>query len=551
MNRWVPLAWIAMITAASSLLYFHQLDSSPPYLSIDEVFQARDAVVLAATGRNLTGQFLPLYFPDPGLPAGRDPIFIYLTAAILRIVPFSHGALRAASAGAGVLNVVLIFLVAREMFGRTAPAVVAAVMLMLTPAHFLQSRIGHNQIGTVTAGLAWLLFLVRYFNTNDRRDASLASFCLGLGMYTYASGLVIMPVYFLLTLAVIRRHQRDAPARALRAAVIGFALAFLPLALWYLLHAERATQLVLNYTRGEYNKGLGLKGFVGGAAISHLDAWWDCYNPDKLFFSGDPDLRFSTRTAGYFLLSASVPIVAGIWSEKRRRPELWLVLVSGLVLAPFPAALVSGSEIKRWLTFIPFAVLLAAGGAQRLFAGGQRVVRALGLALVLIARWVTPLPSAVLLGAGGLAWIFARRPIAAKACIAALAIVGAIQVQEFLGYYFNQYRVDSSDYYGGNLPGAIREVVAISAIGDCVLLDSRVYYLEDQFDLYTRAFRRTDLADHSSWLNPDADVILRPTCRGTTALALDGDLRFAGWHSTRIAELNGTVRLTVYRREPS
>ena len=107
-------------------------------------------------------------------------------------------------------------------------------------------------------------------------------------MYIYASGLVIMPVYFLLTLAVIRRHQGDASARALRAAVTGFVLAFLPLALWYVLHPERATQLVLNYTHGEYNKGLGLKGFVGAAAISHLDAWWDCYNPDKLFFPGTP-----------------------------------------------------------------------------------------------------------------------------------------------------------------------------------------------------------------------------------------------------------------------
>jgi 4-amino-4-deoxy-L-arabinose transferase-like glycosyltransferase len=517
----------------------------------DEQFQARDAVVLAATGRNLTGQFLPLYFPDPGLPAGRDPIFIYLTAAVLRLVPFSHSALRAASAGAGVLNVVLIFLVAREMFGRTAPAVVAAVMLMLTPAHFLQSRIGHNQIGTVTAGLAWLLFLFRYFNRDDRRNLYLAAFCLGLGMYTYASGLVIMPVYFLVTLAVVHRHEPNASARALRATVTGFALAFLPLALWYLVHPERATQLVLNYTHGEYNKDLGLKGFAGAAAISHLDAWWDCYSPDKLFFSGDPDMRFSTRTAGYFLLAASVPMVAGIWSEKRRRAELWLVLVSGLMLAPFPAALVSGSEVKRWLTFIPFAVLLAAGGAQRLFEGGRRIVRVMVVALVLIARWVTPLPSAALVALAGLSWIFARRPVTARACTAALAIVGAIQVQAFLGYYFNQYGADSSDYYGGNLPGAIREVIAISAIGDCVLLDSRVYYVEDQFDLYTRALRRTDLADHSSWLNPDGEVILRPTCRGTTALALDGDRRFAGWHSTPIAELNGTVRLTVYRRDRS
>src|SRR5262249_22175950 len=136
MNRAGKWLWVALLSAAASWLYFQRLGSSTPYLSIEEVFQARDAVVLSTTGRNLSGELLPIYSPDPGAPLGREPIWVYLGATLLRFLPFSEALIRAPSAFSGVLNVVLMFIIVQEIFGSTTLAAVAAAMLMLTPAHF-------------------------------------------------------------------------------------------------------------------------------------------------------------------------------------------------------------------------------------------------------------------------------------------------------------------------------------------------------------------------------------------------------------------------------
>ena len=204
------MMWMGLLAVGAAFLYLARLDSMPAYLSIEEVSQAREAVIFAAPGPD-RGQSPP---PDIAHDsrAGRDPQWIYLAplwvavaAVPLKMLPFSEALVRLPSACAGVLNVVLMFLVGRGMFGGTRPAVIAAGLLMLTPAHFLQSRIGTGQIATVTFVLAWLIFLVRYINADRRRDLVAATFCLGLSLYAYAGALVIMPIYFLVTLAVVVR----------------------------------------------------------------------------------------------------------------------------------------------------------------------------------------------------------------------------------------------------------------------------------------------------------------------------------------------------------
>jgi 4-amino-4-deoxy-L-arabinose transferase-like glycosyltransferase len=498
-----PVLWIAILSTTAAFLYFYQLGSVTPYLSVEEVSQSRESVTLAATGRNADGERLPVYFPEDEGRTVRDPIWVYWAAALLTFLPFSEALARAPSATAGVLNIILIFLVAREAFGKTRPAMVAALVLLLTPAHFLQSRIATMQIAPVTFALGWLLFLARYLRHRQRRDLVLAAGCLGLGMYSYVAAFVIMPVYLLLTLTIASR-QEPAGQRAALAASAVFAMTIVPLVLWFVFHPQQIVGLTGYYTHGEYNQNLGWRGFLGAQAVSHADAWWSCYNPDKLFFSGDPDLRFSTRTTGYFLLASAVPMAVGIRHARHSMPfELWLVLIAGLALAPLPAVAVSNSEIKRWLTIVPFAALATAAGVEWMMERGR----------------------------------------AAKIGVAALLILALTQSAQFFHYYFGAYRVTAGEKLGGNLRGAIREVLAVTAPGDCVLFAVSPYYLHNQWDLYTLAYGRTDIARRTT-----TRVEETTPCPGATALALPDDARLSGWRSTPIRELDGSVRLAVYRR---
>ena len=195
MNRRSSRAlWIAVLVAGVGFLYLARLGSLPPYLSIEEVTQARHAIALATTGRSLSGQRWPLYPAEPGYEAGWEPIGIYSTAALLKVAPFSETLVRLPSAIAGVLNVVLMFVLVRRVFRTDALALVAALVLATAPGHFLHSRIGTSQIITVTFQLAWLTLLVRFLDTRRTRDVFAATLSLGLGIYSYPAALIVVPL---------------------------------------------------------------------------------------------------------------------------------------------------------------------------------------------------------------------------------------------------------------------------------------------------------------------------------------------------------------------
>jgi 4-amino-4-deoxy-L-arabinose transferase-like glycosyltransferase len=546
MRRWQSAALLAIVAAATAFLYFYRLDSATPYLASEERTHARQSVILAATGKNEVGQSYPLYFPEGDYLPGRDPAWVYIGAAMVKLGRFSAGLVRSPSAAAGVANVVLMFLVAGELFGSTPMALTAAILLALTPAHFIQSRIATSQISTVTSTLAWLLFLLRYLNRKRRRDLFLATFSLGVGAYVYLGVFISAPVLFILTLVVTtRREQRAFVAPALIAACAGIGLAVMPLIVWHALHLERIAQ-ILTY----YNNRDRADTFAWRNAITHLDTWWIAYNPDRLFFTGDQDYRFSTRTAGYFLLPLAFLMPAGLWSIRRvisTRP--WVVVCAGLVLTPLPAVVGGNGDFKHWLMFLPFAICVATAGAHWVVAGGRRAVQWGSLALLPIFRWVTPWPSSLLIAAVCAAlWSLAGRRRAGLAVAAMLALVGGVQSASFFDYYFRIYGSDTSENFGGNLPGAIREALAVTGPRDCIRFDRSIYDVEGAWVLYAWAYNRRELVDRPNGLGPDGQGAWDPSCPGATVLTVATDTRFADWQSIPIPELRGPNRLVVHHR---
>src|SRR5438876_1464564 len=105
----MPISRLGTVAACGGLLlvtvlYFAKLNQSPPQMSIEELENARQAISIATTGRSLSGQMLPLYLGESGFEAGRDPVWIYADAAVLKLFPFSEGLIRVPSVLAGVLD---------------------------------------------------------------------------------------------------------------------------------------------------------------------------------------------------------------------------------------------------------------------------------------------------------------------------------------------------------------------------------------------------------------------------------------------------------------
>jgi len=162
-----------LLALGTAALYLPRLEDAPRFLVTDEVFSALTAHSVATTGRDPHGAFLPLYFqmdlPKGGRPMWFQPILVYAMATVLKVRPLSEGAIRLPMAIAGVVNVVLIYLVGRQLFGRELLAIGAAVMLALTPVHFMYSRFAMDFQAPLPFVLGWLLCVVTYVKTPNPR----------------------------------------------------------------------------------------------------------------------------------------------------------------------------------------------------------------------------------------------------------------------------------------------------------------------------------------------------------------------------------------------
>jgi 4-amino-4-deoxy-L-arabinose transferase-like glycosyltransferase len=130
----------ALVTAIAAVWYTRRLDAVPVYLQHDEVNFAIQAHAIATSGRDAGGQSLPLYFREQGFEIGRDPIYIYLAAAALSVLPPEEHTLRLPSVLAALLSIFLTVLVAYELFGSATAAIVAGLLLATSPALFIHGR---------------------------------------------------------------------------------------------------------------------------------------------------------------------------------------------------------------------------------------------------------------------------------------------------------------------------------------------------------------------------------------------------------------------------
>src|SRR5262249_40177472 len=150
--------------AATLLLYAARLGHTPLYLHDAEILFGLQAHAIATTGHDVSGRLLPLYFQMQ--PIGENvwfhPVIVYVTALFLTVVRLSEWSVRLPSACVGALDVVLLYVLARQIFGRRRDAVLAAALLALTPAHFIHSRIAMDYIYPIPFVLGWMIALLAF-----------------------------------------------------------------------------------------------------------------------------------------------------------------------------------------------------------------------------------------------------------------------------------------------------------------------------------------------------------------------------------------------------
>jgi 4-amino-4-deoxy-L-arabinose transferase-like glycosyltransferase len=539
---------VLVLTAVAALLYTFGLSWAPVHLHFDEMKFAEQARSIAATGKDLNGRFLPLYFQMEAT-VWFHPLGVYLPALAFKIASVSAAALRTPTALLGVLDVVLVYLIGRQLFGRRAPALVAGALLAAAPAHFILSRMAVDYLYPAPFALGWCLLFLRALETRSQRLLFAATSVLGIACYSYIASVALMPLFLMVTMLLL--WLEGWALSSIAVALVGFAWPLIP-AVWFVTgHPE-----MLSSTLGRY-----------GIAANDLDAfqrvretltpwfisdranlYFTFFAPGYLFVTGAAGMAGSTRHAGVFLVGTLPLMLIGARATLLRYSPSSILLLAGVLLPPVAGAVVDEPfSVGRAITMVPFGILLAVYGIEQLrgktpppsFASVLTLsgCAAIGIgALYLVYRGITgdltPGGLAVILlgmAAIGVAYGLRRRRSYAP-LVFAILVVCAWQFSTFALDYFGDYRVRSAFWFNGNLKGAVTRIVAeIDRPGTAtpeVLLDQDVNRIDWYWRFHVAELGRSDLAPLARVVTRDA-MATRPLPAGALFLfpAIDETLR--------------------------
>jgi 4-amino-4-deoxy-L-arabinose transferase-like glycosyltransferase len=452
LNRLIPVLLLIGTTA----LYLPRLGEAPMFVSHDEIVYSLQAQQLAATGRDLSGRVLPMYIEYPaqfGRPTWDQPMLIYAIAVVLKVLPFSEFSIRLPMALLAILDVLLLYFVAKNLFHSEGLAVAAAVLLALTPSHFMHSRQAIDFQLSLPFILAWLLCVVSYLQSGHVRTLAAAGAVLGVSLFGYVAAYVFVPIFAVVTIAALWRRGDSLGRYAwFTGGLVAPVLVCLPWMLRFQLPFRDvvAHYAVLNGSPSEQSGFFDLvRDFATSNRVRELPALYaSFFDPQFLFISGP--LRFrAIQLVGAFLVGIAGVLLVGLIRAAGRHTTQDLLLLAGFLTGPFVATLGGeGTAVWRTLQLAPFGALLAVGALHYVrtvdsVASRSAVVLAFAVPLALASWYHDFLPHAqalvraatVPLAVAGLT-VLLQRLDPDRLTVRRLALIaGPVLIAAYLAYY--------------------------------------------------------------------------------------------------------------------
>lgn len=386
LKKHLSVACLVLIIFLAALLRFYQLGNVPPSPDWDEASLGYNAYSILTTGKDEYGQSFPLVLRsfDDYKPA----LYSYFIIPFIPIFDLSVFTVRLPSALFGVLAVLGVYLLAKELFSTLSfgkknivipLALTSALMLAISPWDLQFSRIAfESQVGMAINILVFFFFLKgikkpKYF---------IFSFILAaLNIHIYQSNRVFSPLLVIVLSAI---YFKDV-LRYKKWFIIGVFAAFLvalPFVYYSLTNSNALLRakgvsifsdqsaiegsvwklsfdnasgntlgMILNNRRIEFAK------LVASGYISHFNFSW-------LFISGDI-ARHHAPFMGLLYIFEIPTILVGLYIllfsayDKKKK----IAFFAYLLLVPIPASITSGvPHAVRTLNFVPIFSILSAVG---------------------------------------------------------------------------------------------------------------------------------------------------------------------------------------------
>ena len=384
---------LILIIILAFVLRFYKLNSYPA-LNADEAAIGYNAYSLIQTGRDEHGNPWPIHFQSfndykPGL-------YFYMVVPFVKVLGLNEWAVRIPGAMLGVLTVLLMYLLVKELFregftqihkqmNADVLASIASLILEISPWHIHFSRGGWEvNVATFFMVLGLWLFLK---GKGSLPLLMLSALSFVLSLYTYHAARVVVPLLLFGLLVIYRYEIRKNIKQIAITGTIAFLL-LIPLGLDLIKGdvASRAAGVGLlsdpgplariNEQRGEHENIRGLPAlFLHNRPVNYglafLENWSDHYSGGFLFISGDVIQRNAVPETGQMYLFDILFIILGLiyfFRTYSLHTKPYYLILWWLLIAPTAAALTfqSPHALRSQNMVIPLTIITAFGFAYSL-----------------------------------------------------------------------------------------------------------------------------------------------------------------------------------------
>lgn len=330
-------------------LFSYKLLEIPGELTSDEAAFGYNGVLLSETLHDRWGRFLPVFVLTRERTLWYEPITQYYLVSLFKVFGPSVFLLRFSSVIVTLASTILIFILSKELLGKTA-AFLAAFLFLTTPILMIQSHMGMDNIMPIPFVILWLLSLLYFQRKGNLEYLLLAGIFLGFGFYSYKGMRGMVPVFLLISLIYLKFSFKDSLTVFLKRTgylILGIApfIAIIPF-------------LEAKYSGAVFNR----YQFSWEGVYSFLYPFFSSFDPTFLFIKGDALSIHSTGRHGMMLLSSLPLFIIGSYQAVKKR-NFWLLILAAFFLAPFLYGLVNSvHRASRLMAIIPPYVLISTLG---------------------------------------------------------------------------------------------------------------------------------------------------------------------------------------------
>lgn len=273
----------------------------------------------------------------------------YLAIPFLLTVGHTVYAIRLMPIFCGAIALLLIYIVARELYGRRV-GFMAVCFLAINPSYIFLCRQGIFVSSiTILITFAALWCWLQWLKSGRRCYAGFGGFWIGLGLYVCAIFIWVI-VAFIASIPLIRDKSRFRDARALHFALIAFAYGILPLII-YNNHTGGIISSISRYFTVSYD---GPHNFVSNF-ITRLTQFTALLDGSHLWYIGDRIHTFLLPVA-FWICILVLPLLTIKLGKTWLRRALFPFLVTGVIVVA-SCFTISGLWVEQLTILIPWPIL--------------------------------------------------------------------------------------------------------------------------------------------------------------------------------------------------